>query len=272
MSFLPKGFEAPTSGGRYKKMKEGDNRFRPVGEAVVGAESWLEVVGGKRQVHRRVLGDGESMSEGEKMFVAFAALDRDAGGQVVIVHVTQATIMDALETYSSSPDWGDPHHHETGYDIVVNRKGTGFDNTKYAVFASPKKPLTPDERRLVVESPVSWSAYFDGDDPFAPSTGSGQAAPAPHAHPINPPAPPTPASVRDGAERVVMKANTAAWREINGLNVLVVSDKHGVEYMTHDMNLATVIEAITGLADIWYVPTARGNRRIVDVETTDIPF
>ena len=52
MTFLPKGYEIPTSEGGYMKFAIGENRFRILGKPILGWETWIETPEGNKQTLR----------------------------------------------------------------------------------------------------------------------------------------------------------------------------------------------------------------------------
>lgn len=67
----------------------------------------------------------------------FNVLDR-ADGKVKVWEAS-ATMFGEVAQYATDEDFGDISDPVNGHDLVVNRKGTGFGNTKYSLRAKPKK-------------------------------------------------------------------------------------------------------------------------------------
>jgi len=63
--------------------------------------------------------------------------DRDAGVQI---YASGASVFKQLLSYFYDPDWGDLTDPEHGYDVVIERRGTGLD-TEYTV--RPRKNPSP---------------------------------------------------------------------------------------------------------------------------------
>ena len=170
MGFLPQGYTAPEAQSNYLKPKKGAVKFRAVGEAITGFEWWIEEGGKKKPVRSttaptskpeniRINDDG---SYTVKHFWAFPAIDRaDLGGVIKIMEITQASVMRMLEDYMLNSDWGDI----TEYDITITGKGEGMSR-EYTVIASPLKPLTKKEVKLIEKTKVNVKALLYGADPF----------------------------------------------------------------------------------------------------------
>jgi hypothetical protein len=58
-----------------------------------------------------------------------------------------ATFFNNIAALARDDDWGDP----TNYDIKISREGSGFQDTKYSVTASPKSEALSDEAKKAVE-------------------------------------------------------------------------------------------------------------------------
>ena len=64
-------------------------------------------------------------------------LDRKSG-KAMIWGFTPKTL-GILLSYCSDPDYGDISHPEEGYDVVIERTGTGRNDTKYQIRMRPKQ-------------------------------------------------------------------------------------------------------------------------------------
>lgn len=64
--------------------------------------------------------------------------------------VPSSVYQDIIDLYLDEDDWGDMTDEEEGYDIKINRSGSGKMDTTYSVTACPgKKPLDPKYREEV---------------------------------------------------------------------------------------------------------------------------
>lgn len=111
---------------------------------------------------------GQEREERPKEFWAMPVWEYGEAGSesgVKVWEVPQAGIRDALRALV--PIKGAP----TGYDVVVQRSGKGFD-TKYSVTALDSSPI-PTEALVawqqVQAAGFDLEALFDGGDPFSPA-------------------------------------------------------------------------------------------------------
>lgn len=172
MPFLPDGYKVPETPGKYFKTKNGDNRIRILGSAIVGYEGWTYEHKGKSvPVRHRIKPDGFAepfdiaqvdMGKKIKHFWAFPVWNVDEK-LVQVYQITQKSIMDKIKTLTQDEDWGDP----TQYGLVISRSGEKLD-TKYEVTPKPKTPL-PDEALIAwdkVRPTFELEKLFDNGDPF----------------------------------------------------------------------------------------------------------
>lgn len=80
-----------------------------------------------------------------------------------ILEITQKGIRDSILVFSGNKKWGD---YDT-YDIVVNRVGTGFDDTEYSVIAEPHSKLELDEKQKEKVAGITLEALYENKDPFS---------------------------------------------------------------------------------------------------------
>ncbi len=167
MSFLPENTKIPDTSG-YFKFQEGDNKFRALGEAVVGTEYWTEE-GDKRTPHRVLPGIVVDMSivamnqfkkKSISFFIAFPVWNYKSECVQVLV-VKQKTVQEPLINLAEDMEWGDPQD----YDITVTMKKEG-DKPKYSVRPSPKKALSKEIKAAVEANPVNMKSWMAGGDPF----------------------------------------------------------------------------------------------------------
>ena len=174
MSFLPSGFEIPTT-SNYMKFEEGDNTFRILGSfvdgtAIMGTEFWV-TVDSKRKPRRLPMGQPVPVAEIEvnpetnevdlpKHFWAMPVWNyKDK--KVQILEITQKTIQQAIKSLSENPKWGQPQE----YDLVVTRiKENG--KTSYTVTPDPKEPISDEIAKAYTDITINIKALFKGDDPF----------------------------------------------------------------------------------------------------------
>lgn len=169
-SFLPEGYEVPTSDGNYLKLKDGDNKFRVLSSAIIGWEAWINQKPVRRRMDESFTPDEiesfDSNKDGSprkpKHFWAFVVYNYNEK-RIQIYQVTQKSIMTAIEGFVNDESWGSPMN----YDIKINRTGENL-STEYAVVPTPPAPLAPAIKQLWEEAPpIDLEALFTGDDPFA---------------------------------------------------------------------------------------------------------
>ena len=170
MGFLPDDYVPPSS-GHYMKLNNGENRFRVLAPAVLGNVFWRTGDKGREPVRRRrgepVMNneleiDDEGRQERINHFWAFPVWNQTEQ-KVQILEITQKTIQSAITVLFKSPDWGDPE----GYDITINKSGSGRDGTKYFVTPGRAVPTSPEALEAFAEAAINMEALFTGDDPFS---------------------------------------------------------------------------------------------------------
>lgn len=153
--FLPSDYREPE--GNYMSFKDGDNTFRVLSSAVTGFEYWTK---DKKPVRSRTMWattpadigrDEKGKIKPIKHFWVFVVYNRQAE-KVQVLEITQKSVMSAIKSYVNNKAWGDPK----GYDITVNKSGSGFD-TEYIVMANPHSPA-PE-----VEFDINLEAIFEKD-------------------------------------------------------------------------------------------------------------
>jgi len=164
--FFPESdYKVPTT-SNYMKFKEGDNNFRVLSSAIVGWEYWTT---DNKPVRRKenwstVPQDIKMNKDGSiniSHFWAFVVWNYDEK-KVQVLEITQKGIMNYIQGLVKNPKWGNPK----GYDITVNRKGSGFD-TEYTCVASPHSPIEKHILEQYQATSIDLNALYDGEDPFA---------------------------------------------------------------------------------------------------------
>lgn len=173
MSFLPEDYEAPVPTSRYwNKWEKGANKFRALGDAIVGWEWWTEEDGKKKPnrvqaTYRDMIPNEYKSGENSAYFFwAFPVWDYQTKS-IRILTIKQSTIWSYLEDFYKNPDWGSLKE----YDVTVTAKGDGFDR-EYTVTPSPKKELDKDIEAEWKNTHINMQALFEGEDPFEPAEGS----------------------------------------------------------------------------------------------------
>lgn len=131
--------EIPKSTGSFMKLEKGDNKFRILASPLAGYKYWIDE-NGKRKPQRflsveeanpKLITDKNPL----KYFWAFPVWDYTTES-VMILELTQVTILRAIQAMTNDPDWGDPCE----FDVVVTRTGDGLE-TEYTIMPKPAKKL-----------------------------------------------------------------------------------------------------------------------------------
>lgn len=155
-SFVPD--EAVSSGASSYMKLEAENKVRIISKPVVGWLEWVDKVPSRTQID-----DEPEANDDEnppKKFFACAIIDRK-DNLVKIMELTQQSVIKAIKTLSSNPDWGNPFT----YDLNISKTGEGM-KTKYAVTPSPKKALDKESIKNAMAKPCYLDALFAGEDPW----------------------------------------------------------------------------------------------------------
>lgn len=169
--FFPQtDYSIPTT-SNYMKFKEGDNTFRALSSAVVGYEYWRKNKEGKdepvrsREMWDEMPRDIKYNPDGTPTkinhFWAFVVYNY-ADKRIQILEITQKGIMKYMMSLVENPKWGKP----TGYDLTVNRTGSGFD-TEYTTVANPHCAVDSDVAEAYAHKKIDLSKLFTGEDPFS---------------------------------------------------------------------------------------------------------
>jgi hypothetical protein len=160
MTFLPKDYSIPKTGGNYMKFVKGENRFRIMSSAVVGWEYWTRDNKPVRSVtpFSEVPEDAKMDDNGNfrpKHFWAFVVWNYEEE-RLQILEITQSTVMAGIEALVHNAKWGDPKK----FDIVVKATGDGMER-EYSVVPEPHTEAPKaDASGIVLEE------LFSGNDPF----------------------------------------------------------------------------------------------------------
>jgi len=79
------------------------------------------------------------------------------------MEITQKTIMMPMQALIKNTKWGNPKN----YDITITRKGTGMQDTEYAVMPNPHAPIADDIAEAFLKQKINLNALYTGADPFA---------------------------------------------------------------------------------------------------------
>lgn len=167
-NFFPdENYKIPTTSNYMKFSAPGDYTFRVLTSAVIGYEYFNR--DNKPQRSRNPIDDMPDDIKVDKdgnwkvsHFWAFAVWNYEAK-KIQILELTQKTIMGPMHALIKNPKWGNPK----GYDITVTRKGTGLNDTEYAVVPNPHTELDPEVLDRMEALDINLDALFTGGDPLS---------------------------------------------------------------------------------------------------------
>lgn len=163
-SFLPDSYRIPTT-SNYLKLTEGEHNFRVLSSAIVGYEYF--------NIQNKPVRSKEpfdemptDIKEGGRInpFWAFLVWNYD-DKRIQVLEITQKTIMMPFKSLVDNAKWGSPK----GYDITITRKGTGMQDTEYALVPNPHTPLDPTIAETFNKAKIDLELLFVGGDPFKPT-------------------------------------------------------------------------------------------------------
>lgn len=166
MSFLPQAYEVPHStGGRYFKPQDGENRVRILTDCIVG---WLYWTGEGKPVRLKeqpqVLPPDIRLKDGQPERIKHfwvTVVYNYATSEISLWEITQVTIQGAISSLYDDADWGHPRQ----YDLKITRTGKDFD-TKYQVIPGRPSEIPPTAIELFNETPIDLNRLYSGGDPF----------------------------------------------------------------------------------------------------------
>jgi hypothetical protein len=74
-----------------------------------------------------------------------AKLDEKDSGKLVLL--TNGLAQDIIDLFLDEDEWGDPTDLDNGYDLKIQRNGTGMTDTEYSVNPTQKRPLKAKDFR-----------------------------------------------------------------------------------------------------------------------------
>lgn len=168
-AFIPQDYEAPTGGGGFTKLKNGENRFRILSSPLMMWVVWAD----KKVVRIQYKG---ASNKPAKPNVENASV-KHAWGLVVwnydsesieVFELDKQAIIAALTQYAKDADWG----HPKNYDIVISKTGSGMD-TEYTFIAKPAKPVSDQIVEAYVANPIDLNQLLiEGGNPFLSNGGA----------------------------------------------------------------------------------------------------
>jgi hypothetical protein len=157
--FLPLEYEAPKTQGNYVRLQEGDTKVRILSRPILGWEDWDD----RTPMRYRLDQKPEKAKDAKRPVKHFWAMIvwNYNEERIQIWHITQASIIRALEQLVKDPDWGKPY----GYDIKINKTGQEM-RTKYAINPVPHKPINEAIKSAFEAKRCKLEALYDNGDPF----------------------------------------------------------------------------------------------------------
>ena len=146
----------------YMKLTEGEHTFRVVSSAITGFEYFNKENKPIRsrepfeEVPNDIKKDGRI-----NHFWAFIIWNYDAK-RLQIMEITQKTIMTPLKVLIDNPKWGSPKK----FDITITRKGSGFNDTEYAVMPNPHTEVSEETADAFLNTNIKLENLYNGKDPF----------------------------------------------------------------------------------------------------------
>ncbi len=162
MSFLPNDYQAPPKAAHYMKLEQGDNKFRILSRPVLGWEDWTPDKKPVRYKYSPKPPKAIVEARPPKHFWSFIVWNyKDE--RIQILHLTQATVRDALHSLTEDKEWGAPFF----YDIKINKTGEET-KTKYIVTPCQARPLAAHIQNAFYETACCLDALFENANPFEP--------------------------------------------------------------------------------------------------------
>ena len=155
-------YKVPTT-SNYMKLTEGEHTFRVMSSAIIGYEYFNAENKPIRSKEMFEETPTDMKKDGRvNHFWAFIIWNYNAK-RLQIMEVTQKTIMTPLKALIDNPKWGSPLQ----YDITITRKGTGMQDTEYAVMPNPHSIVDPNITEALKKSKINLDALYEGLDPFS---------------------------------------------------------------------------------------------------------
>lgn len=191
-AFIPESYEAPSSGGGFTKLADGDNRFRILSSPFMMWLSWTDGKPSRVPYSQAKPAKGSGQKDSVKHAWGLIVWNYKEE-QIEVFELDKQDIINGLVTHSRDADWG----HPKKYDIVINKSGSGMD-TEYKLVCKPHSEPTQEIVDAFLANPVDLNQLLvDGGNPFISATATA-AAPATTAAPAATTAPPAQAPAATG--------------------------------------------------------------------------
>jgi hypothetical protein len=175
MSFLPKEYKVPASGGSYTKLEEGENRLRFLSNPLL---MWVKWDNGKvtRSAYDPDNKPKSGGGERDSVHHAWAILVFNyTTEKIEIFEESKPKILEQIAALAESEDWG----HPSEYDIKINKKKSaktfnGRPVYDFIVTPTPKKEASSTVAEAYAETPVDLENLLKGESPFLNGGGSSE--------------------------------------------------------------------------------------------------
>lgn len=161
-TFLPNDYEIPSPESNYTKFEVGDTRMRILSRPIIG---WLDWDMNDKPHRYPMNRKPEKPSRpGDRIHHFWAFVIWNYSKECVqICETSLKGFQEFLKSHADNPKWGKPSF----YDIIVSRKGTKKEDTKYSYTAEPHSDIEPYIMEALLEMDVNLNALWTNDDPFS---------------------------------------------------------------------------------------------------------
>ena len=169
--FIPTDYEAPTGGGGFTKLQNGDNKMRILSSPLMLWTVWADKKVSRIQYKGASNKPAKPAAENASVKHSWGLIIWNyATDAIEVFELDKQAIIGALTTYAKDPDWGHPKE----YDIVINKSGSGMD-TEYTFVAKPAKPVTDQIIEAYAANPVDLAQLLvENGNPFLSNGGASE--------------------------------------------------------------------------------------------------
>lgn len=164
-AFIPEGYEAPSSGGGFTRLEDGENVLRILSNPFMMWICWNDgkpsrIAFDPKNKPAKGSGQKDSVKHGWGLTVWNYKTK-----QIEVFELDKQDILNGLVAYSKNPKWG----HPKLYDIIIKKSGTGME-TSYSLVVEPHSKPTAEIITAFKENPIDLSQLLvEGGNPFLPS-------------------------------------------------------------------------------------------------------
>jgi hypothetical protein len=201
-SFIPEGYEAPTSGGGFTKLAAGDTTLRILSNPFMMWLSWndgkptrlqyLKGADGKDNKPAKGAGERDSVKHSWGLVVWNYGTE-----QIEVFELDKQSLIQGITSYSQNAKWG----HPKNYDIVINKSGAEL-KTEYKLIVEPKTEISQQVQDAFLANPVDLRQLLvEKGNPFIEVAAAAAPVPSQEVKPI------TPAQAFEASEEVHLPAD-----------------------------------------------------------------